>query len=188
MKLAIANLPLMLQWSEALVEIMLLLTCGKFIFKIYIILLTIQIYQDLFNQKKITSIVDNIVEQISVSDVIDAVKRQKKGKAMGPDDLSMESFIYGGPRLNLLLSILFNLCLRYEHLPLPFCEATIVPLVKSKIGDLADVNNYRAIAISSPVSKVLESIILKRIESQMMKTIISLVSRKVIQLCRVHIY
>lgn len=125
------------------------------------------VYQDLFNQKKIAaSIVNNIVEHISVLEVTDAVRRQKKGKAMGPDDLSMESFIYGGPRLNLLLSILFNLCLQYEHLPLPFREAIIVPLVKSKIGDLADVNNYRAIAISSPVSKVLESIILKRIESQ----------------------
>ena len=53
----------------------------------------------------------------------------------------------------------------YEYLPPSFCEATIIPLVKSKIGDLTGVNNYRAIAISPAISKIFESILLCRIES-----------------------
>ena len=33
----------------------------------------------------------------------------------------------------------------------------IVPLVKSKTGNMNDANNYRAIALSNAVSKILES-------------------------------
>jgi hypothetical protein len=35
-------------------------------------------------------------------------------------------------------------------------ESIIIPLVKCKSGDLADVNNYRAIAVSTALSKLLE--------------------------------
>ena len=45
-------------------------------------------------------------------------------------------------------------------LPDIFCQAVIIPLVKCKTGDLSDVNNYRAIAISTAVSKNLEHILL----------------------------
>ena len=93
------------------------------------------------------------------------MKKQKKGKAAGPDGLCMESFIFGGPRLHVVISIFFNLCLMYGYLPSSFCEATIIPLVKSKISDLTNVNNYRAIAISPAMSKIFESILLYRIES-----------------------
>ena len=39
--------------------------------------------------------------------------------------------------------------LSYSYLPLSFMDSTIVPLVKCKNGDLTDVDNYRAIAIST---------------------------------------
>jgi len=42
-------------------------------------------------------------------------------------------------------------------------QSGIVPLVKSKSGDLADVNNYRAIAISKSMSKVFECVIANEI-------------------------
>ena len=38
-------------------------------------------------------------------------------------------------------------------------QSVIVPLVKDKSGDLSDVNNYRAIAISTSMSKLYESIV-----------------------------
>ena len=37
---------------------------------------------------------------------------------------------------------------------------TVVPLLKNKFGDISDVNNYRAIALSNCMSKLLESLIL----------------------------
>ena len=104
-------------------------------------------------------------EQIIINDVAFVMKKQKKGKAAGPNGLCMESFIFGGPSLHVVLCIFLNLCLTYGYLPSSFCEATIIPLVKSKIGDLTNVNNYRAIAISPAMSKIFESILLYRIES-----------------------
>ena len=46
----------------------------------------------------------------------------------------------------------------------------IVPLVKNKCGNLADKNNYRSIALSSISSKVIEHVILLRIEDGLLWT------------------
>jgi len=42
-------------------------------------------------------------------------------------------------------------------------SSVIVPLVKNKTGDLSDVNNYRAIAVSNAVSKLFESVLLEHV-------------------------
>ena len=89
-----------------------------------------------------------------------AMKQQKREKSPGPDGIPMEAFIFGGKKLHLHLSLLFNLFLHHVFLPDIFCQAVIIPLVKCKTGDLSDVNNYRAIAISTAVSKILEHILL----------------------------
>jgi hypothetical protein len=87
------------------------------------------------------------------------VKRQKCGKAVGSDGISMEAFIYGGTRLNVHISLLFNLFLKFSFLPTSFMKNIIIPLVKCKSGDLADVNNYRAIAVSTALSKLFENVL-----------------------------
>ena len=38
-------------------------------------------------------------------------------------------------------------------------QSTMIPLVKNKCGDLSDLNNYRAIALSSALSKILETLL-----------------------------
>jgi len=54
---------------------------------------------------------------------------------------------------------LFNLFLQFSYMPSGIMQSVIVPLVKDKSGDLSDVNNYRAIAISTSMSKLYESIV-----------------------------
>eukprot|EP00118_Oscarella_pearsei_P020720 m.226450 g.226450 ORF g.226450 m.226450 type:complete len:143 (+) comp40026_c1_seq13:1044-1472(+) len=53
--------------------------------------------------------------------------------------------------------------LRHSFVPSQFRSSWIVPIIKSKRGSLSDVNNYRGIAVSSVVSKVLELVLLKRL-------------------------
>lgn len=79
----------------------------------------------------------------------------------------MEAFIYGGQRLKLYLSILFNLFFVHGYVPDVFCQSTIIPLVKCKSGDLSDVNNYRAIVhvIANSASKILETLLFNFIDS-----------------------
>ena len=73
--------------------------------------------------------------------------------------------MFGGHRLFVLLSILFDMFIRFSYTPSAFCGSIIVPLVKCKTGNLSDVNNYRAIALSNTISKILECILFKYIES-----------------------
>ena len=106
----------------------------------------------------------NYVPLISLQDVISALAQQKKGKACGPDGLHMEAFLLGCHRLHVYLSLLFNLCLKCGYLPDSFMHSVVSPLVKCNTGDLTDVNNYRAIAISNSLSKILETALYSFIE------------------------
>jgi len=46
-------------------------------------------------------------------------------------------------------------------------QSTISPLVKSKGGDLTDVNNYRAITISNAITKIFETVIIENISQHL---------------------
>jgi hypothetical protein len=81
----------------------------------------------------------NVLPCFSVLNIFDACRRQKCGKAVGSDGISMEAFIYGGTRLYVHISLLFNLFLKFSFLPTAFMKSIIIPLVKCKSGDLADV-------------------------------------------------
>jgi hypothetical protein len=102
---------------------------------------------------------------VNVLDVRSSISKQKHGKAVGPDGLQMESFIYGGHRLNVYLTILFNIFFKFGYVPSEFCSSAIIPLVKNKNSDLTDVNNYRAIAISKTLSKVLAHVMFEFLET-----------------------
>jgi len=99
-----------------------------------------------FQQRLSAAISDNRTKvNIVVQDIIDACHKQKKGKAYGPDNISMEALIYGTCRLYVHLSLLFNLFLKHSYLPISFRQSVLVPLVKNKNGDLSSLDNYRAI-------------------------------------------
>ena len=107
--------------------------------------------------------VSSYKSNVSVQEICDAIFKQKKGKAVGPDGIAMEAFMYGNPTLFIHLSLLFNLFIAHCYIPLTFMQSVIVPLVKVKGGDLTDVNNYRAIAISNAISKILETVFIDKV-------------------------
>ena len=74
--------------------------------------------------------------------------------------LAMESFIYAHSKLLIHLSLFFTFCVRHHFLPASFMELVITPVIKNKGGDLTDINNYRAIAISNADTKILEKLLL----------------------------
>ena len=123
-------------------------------------------YRAIFEEKLKGSSFARINLLLTVTDLMDAMAKQTHGKAPGPDSIHMEAFIYGGHGLAVLLSVLFNLFLLYGYVPDAFHRATIIPLVKNKSGDLTDVNNYRAIALSNSITKILESLLYNFVESR----------------------
>ena len=107
----------------------------------------------------------NSIHCINVHDIAKALGSAKLGKAIGPDGVAMEAFIYGGVKLQIHLCLLFNMFIRTGHLPSTFMQSVIVPLVKCKSGDLSDVNNYRAISISNAITKLFELSIASTVQS-----------------------
>ena len=67
-------------------------------------------------------------------------------------------------KMQILLFICFSCMFKHRYLPIDMLNSVLVPLVKNKNGDLFDRNNYRPIALSSTVSKVIENIIINRLE------------------------
>ena len=132
-------------------------------------------FEKLYNSVNVTAARDKFMTEISraddvsndfhisVHDVIKAAMKQKRGKAAGLDGIHMEAFLHGSLRLFVHIGVLFNLFVKYCYVPLNFMSSVIVPLVKCKTKDICDVNNYRAIAISSTILKVFESVILNAI-------------------------
>jgi hypothetical protein len=64
---------------------------------------------------------------LTVMDIADAMTKQKRNKAPGPDCIHMKAYVYGGRRLYVYLSVLFNLFLIYGYVPDTFHSSTIVP-------------------------------------------------------------
>ena len=84
------------------------------------------------------------------------------GKAPGYDNISSEHLKYAYDKVSVILSIAFNTMIVHGFVPLSFMDTLIIPLVKDRKGDIGSSDNYRPIALTNVVSKVLESVILDK--------------------------
>lgn len=110
---------------------------------------------------------DNIslnVDQFTTEDVREIIKSLSVSKAGGSDGLVAEHLKHASDRISAILSLCFNACLIHGHIPCDLIHTVLVPVLKNKSGDVTDKGNYRPIALSSIVSKVLERLILDRCE------------------------
>ena len=49
----------------------------------------------------------------------------------------------------------------HGYVPANFLLSTMTPIIKNKLGDQSSVTNYRAIAISNLLAKVLDNVVLE---------------------------
>ena len=104
------------------------------------------------------------IDHFSPNDVKFAIKDLKSGKSSGMDGLSAEHFKFASERLYVLFSLLFNSFLVHGYIPRGIMDSIIIPLVKDSRGNLCDKDNYRPIALCNIASKVLEIVLLERME------------------------
>ena len=109
-------------------------------------------------------------ERFTPSEVIDGLKGLKKGKSPGLDSIYSEHFKYSHDKISILLCLLFNAMLIHGYIPSDAMDTIIVPIIKDKKGDCTDKDNYRPVAITCVISKILELVILKRCESALSTT------------------
>jgi hypothetical protein len=104
------------------------------------------------------------VRRIQEAEIEEALKRMKRGKAMGPDGIPIEVWRCLGARAIVWLAKLFNLIFRENKMPEEWRRSVLVPIFKNK-GDVQSCTNYRGIKLMSHTMKLLERVIEHRLRT-----------------------
>ena len=99
----------------------------------------------------------------TVHELWQIVKGLKNNKAVGNDGIPSEVYKFASERLLTMISIFVSGCMLTGMLPCTFMHVVVIPLLKGKSKDPADVNKYRPIAIATALFKVLELVLLSRL-------------------------
>ena len=97
--------------------------------------------------------------------VIEAIKELGLNKSAGMDGITAEHLKYASRELPLLLSMCITSFFSHGYLPESMLSVIISPVIKDKAGNINAKDNYRPIALASIISKVVEIIMLNRMES-----------------------
>lgn len=103
---------------------------------------------------------DTAPQTLTVEAVDWQLRHLKLGKAAGCDGVQLEHILYGHPIVIVLITNIFNACLKFGYVPYMFSQGIIVPLLKGSITDKTVIDNYRGITISSILSKLFEKCLL----------------------------
>ena len=103
--------------------------------------------------------------QFCTVELVDScIRRLKRGKAAGHDELTVEHLVHAHPVLVVLLSLLFNMIIMHGTVPLDFGKGIIIPLIKNVDGDKTSCDNYRGITLSPVLSKVFELVLMNDLQ------------------------
>ena len=102
-------------------------------------------------------VVNEEVNCVSREEVKNALRRMKKGKAVGPDELPVEVWKCMGKMGINVLTRLFNRLLMSERMPEEWRRSVLIPIYKNK-GDTQCSENYRGIKLMSHTMKIWERI------------------------------
>ena len=108
------------------------------------------------------SIVDANI--FSVTDIENAIKSLKGGKAAGLDSLTKDHIVNSHPAVIVHLKLLFNIIYKHGFVPDDFGVGLSIPIIKDKHGDICSTDNYRTITLSPVISKVFEYCLLHKLQ------------------------
>ena len=104
------------------------------------------------------------LQDILYEEVAAAVKKLKKGKSPGIDDIAGEVVQAGGEKVTEEIHLICKQIWQEGRVPEEWTKSVIVTIPKK--GDLAECCNYRTIALLSHISKVLLIVLLERLKAQ----------------------
>ena len=104
---------------------------------------------------------------VSIEEVTHAIEKLDLNKACGSDGICSEHLKYSSNILVPLLAMCFTSFFSHGFLPETMLSVMLVPVIKDKAGKISSKDNYRPIALASVISKLVEVIMLDRIEMYM---------------------
>ena len=99
---------------------------------------------------------------ILIEDVTLAINNLKNGKSDVNQDLSSDAFKKAPRELHLHLALLLSCMLHHSCAPAGVLNSTLRPIPKNRKKSLNDSGNFRSIAVSSILLKILDKIVLKK--------------------------
>ena len=99
---------------------------------------------------------------ITIDDARTSIASLKPGKADGRYGVFTNHITHGGNNLHVHLCQLSNSMLIHDMSPSSLQSSTLVPIRKDKRKSLSVSHNYRAISLSSPICKVLDTVMLRK--------------------------
>jgi exonuclease III len=117
---------------------------------------------DKYNATNVTTLYSDMI--VSESEIFEIIKDLPNGKSSGLDGLTGEHLKYAGMKLIYLLSLLCTAIFMHGVLPQSMLSSVMVPIVKDKNKRVCDKNNYRPICLANICTKVLEKVMLTRLE------------------------
>ena len=133
------------------------------------------IYRDLFNSiedaENMTKVSEVIAKTVKTKDIEDiekvtpevvkkATEKLKPGKSDPVFKFTSDCIKIDSKRLAILLAAVFQSFLIHGHVTRFLLLATLVPIIKDKLGSISNSKNYRSIAISSLILKLIDWIVI----------------------------
>ena len=98
--------------------------------------------------------------------VLDRIKKLGADKAVGPDNISGRMLKMCADSIAPVLARIFNISIASGKLPMEWKTAHVVPVYKK--GDRSTLTNYRPIALTSIVVKMLESLVCDKLRNHLL--------------------
>ena len=99
------------------------------------------------------------IHVILIYDVKLAVKKLKSGKSGGSSGIISDCYVHGTELLYYYIALLFNCMLVHGVVSEDFRVSILVPIPKGSRVDARKSDNYRAVALSSVLGKILDNTI-----------------------------
>ncbi|XP_047502440.1 uncharacterized protein LOC125047936 [Penaeus chinensis] len=106
-----------------------------------------------------------VIDVITAEEVERALRKMKKGKAKGPDDIPVEAWKVLGRTGVIILLEIFTTIMETKKMPDEWRESTLISIFKNK-GDIQDCGNYRGIKLMAHTLKMWERVIEKRLREK----------------------
>ena len=108
-------------------------------------------------------------EPLSEKELNKAIKKLKRKKSLGPDEIPNEIFIEGNKAVRNTILKIFNRIHSTEDIPISWLQGEIIRLYKGK-GKKGKCSNERGITLASNVGKLYERIINERVKQHVVIT------------------